>query len=350
MGALFTKRKMLTVATALSLITLIVGSTFTWTSLNSQKVNEWRGSSTITGPGGSLHDDHDNTDGKDKKKHVYIENWGDAILYCRIKLSEYMEMGNPGQNTGSIDVAKNLRNTNNTSTPLLDGTVLADRSIVWTPHVPDTSIADCGKDFHKYFTWSMGGQKWFMPATDSDKQNASQENGSVLSDPKGEYNANTPGAKQTLPSKIISMADYNALSDQGQLDYYWVIDTDGWCYWSQQLRPGKTTGLLLNEVTRTNEPIKKDYYYAVNVEAEMADYTFGFPRALQSATPTTPDDFTNWITGAAGVEKATPEAAQLLKDMFLRAVEEGDYGTNVDVNQAEQTIDQIINNNQTNEP
>jgi len=358
MLAMFTKRKLLAGATALSLVTLIVGSTFTWTSLNSQRLNEWRGTSSSEGPGGSLHDDHDNNTPNDPHKDVYIENWGDNLLVARIKLSEYMETGDKNSNAGSIDNTTLVRNANDTATSLLPNTISPDNKIIFTTHIPAASVADCGLDFHTYWNWAMGGSKYYMPASSGDIAAAKASNSSILTDITG-YDANSAGAKQTLDCSVITMADYLALPAASQLaNNYWIMDTDGWAYWSQLIAPGTATGLLLHTVDRTSEPIDGMYYYAINVKAQMADLTglYGILKANASNSNTNaltasvtsaltstpiPDDFTDWITGAAGTEKATTDAANLLGKLFVNAVASGDLA-GIDQGQAQTAVNALI--------
>ena len=351
MKPFFTKRKAMAVITSISLIALIVSGTFAWTSLNSQRVNEWRGTGTGTsrGPGGSLHDDHDNNSGKDPMKDVYIENWGDEPLIVRIKLSEYMELG---KNAGSVEPNNDnvlARLANNESVPLLAGTVLAGGVISWTPHIPAASVEVCDKEFHSYWSWVMGGKKFYMPATEAQRQAAA--NGYVVSNTTI-YNGTEAGVKETLDCTVITMEQWKAMADDD--GYYWVIDKDGWAYWSRYLKPGTATGLLLNRVNRTQKPITQQYFYGINVQGEMADMASPFGASVAPAaaaldsfvTPSAltagesdPDDFSNWITGI-GVEKATPDAVDLLKSIVRSAIDDGVFGDELEV--SDNMLDEIF--------
>ena len=329
MKAFFSKRKIMAAVTCLSLVALIVTGTFAWTSLTSQKVNEWRGSgiSNGTGPGGSLHDDHDNESGTDSRKDVYVENWGDVPLLVRIKLSEYMEIGT---NAGMVTIRDDkslVRSAGNSSIPLYEESLVGD-VINWMTHIPEDSVINCGKEFHKYWTWAMGGSKYYKPATEAQKEAARQTNESVITD-----NGNYTSGSQTLNCSVITIDEWLALpSATRNQNNYWYIDNNGWAYWSHYLAPGEATGLLLSRVNKTSEPISGRYYYAINVEAQMADYESPFVNtnvttaeealALIDAAPSTPTDFTNWITGTE-TEKASDEAIEALKFVFVEAIDDG---------------------------
>ena len=346
MKSFFTKRKALTAITSLSLIALIVSSTFAWTSLNSSQVNEWRGLGSAKGPGGSLHDDHDNSKDNDPMKDVYVENWGDEALLVRIKLSEYMETGkNAGKFLPPVDGSL-VRDPSNNSSPLINGSVLSGGVIDWAAHAPDISVEDCGLGFHTYWSWLMGGSKFYIPATEAEKEAGRQNNSSVLTDASGNvYNASTPGVKETLNAIVITMEDWLNLPSSDH-NSYWAVDEDGWAYWAGYLKPGEATGLLLHKVERTNEKIRDDFYYAINVQAQMADmrspFTSGTSRSGLSAV--SPDDFTTWISGV-GTEKASNNAIELLRRVYTKAVDEGVFGEDVNSSDVQQNIDIIFNGN-----
>jgi hypothetical protein len=318
----------------ISLAALLVSGTFAWTSLNSQKVNEWRGNgSTSQGPGGSLHDDHDNSKTNDPRKDVYIENWGDKMIYARVRLSEYMEIG-PG--AGQIQGNSNplTRLAANTSTPLLAGTVLSGGVIQFTPHIPNgTDPTDCGEEFHVYWDWEMGGGKIYKPATEAEKEAGRLNNSSVLSD-NNDYDRLSGDLKNTLSGGVYVL-DSNSTPGTG-----WFIDKEGWAYWGGFLMPGQATSLLLHKVTRTNTPIPDNYYYAINVEAHMWDA----PDVLTSTSPSVgtsaePDDITSLIQGV-GVEKPSDDALEFLKKIFIKTADEGAFV--IEPDEAKDIIEEIF--------
>ncbi|MCL1858845.1 MAG: hypothetical protein FWF92_06390 [Oscillospiraceae bacterium] len=224
-------RKFLISAALLVIVMILMAGTFAWTQ-TVNKVNEFIG--TKTGDV-ILHDDFDG-----HKKHVYVENPNNVELFVRIKLNEAMKLG-----------SNSWRPTTNSD---------------WHTHTPGASCADCGNynadnhKFHDYFTWTLGGQKWYMPGTSA-----------VVTD-NNVYNSSTPGARQTPNAQIITMAVYMQMTDQQGKDYIgWIYDTDGYAYWSQPLGYQEATGLLLNNVATSSSLYNTDYYYAIDVILETVD-------------------------------------------------------------------------------
>jgi len=355
------KRIALTVVTTLSLATLVVGATFAWTSLNSQKVNEWRGTSS-EGSGVTTHDDHDNNKDNDPMKDVYVENWGTELVYVRIKLSEYMELGSTAGQVAANpnDATQLLRQSGNTSTPLVAGTVDNNGAIIWSTHIPGPSVTDCGLDFHQYWNWTMGGQKIFKLTTQDQKNSAASSNNSLVLWDTTDYSSSTglsdadlaaQGLGRTLPCSVITMDQYKALSSADKkANYYWVIDKDGWAYWADLLSPNTATGLLLHTVDRTDKAMPDKYYYAINVLSQAADISSPFTTAAIAPSAASlnavsaaagPDDFSTWVYGTQ-TDKASPDAVALMKDLFDQANADGDFG-NQTVNQAVYNV--IFNTN-----
>jgi hypothetical protein len=147
----------------------------------------------------------------------------------------------------------------------------------WKAHTPSkddaTAMADmvnCGHGvsdglFHSYFTWEMGGQKWYMPS-DGTKQ--------VVQD-TANYTKDTPGAKETPFASLISakaFLDLYKTDEAAALGFVgWIYDTDGYAYWSKPLLKGDATGLLLHKVVTAEALKDKEYYYAINVVLEAID-------------------------------------------------------------------------------
>ena len=54
----------------------------------------------------------------------------------------------------------------------------------------------------------------------------------------------------------------------------WVLDTDGWCYWSQILKPGDATNLLLAQVlVNPGSVINDNYEYFIDVQMQVCNAT-----------------------------------------------------------------------------
>lgn len=296
------KHKTLTAIIAASLALIIMlGGTFAWQSINQTALNEVY--STVN-PGGRLHDDYvDITYGADEiadfptmtfNKDVYVENFtslsnNGVQVYARVRLDEYMEIG------------KNAGLSDSEATSVVPGSTLNDKNS-WVTHVMNND-AD---PFHKYWTWDLDGQTKYMPTFNKDKNSLEADiNGvfpnfeSTYTDYAGVtdkfadvtektdaaiYERNADGTtkksvnethtvKDTLTSTVISMAAYqeiladgNPYNDTGD---YWVWDTDGWAYWANPILPDTATGLLLDEIKRTDVIIDEDWYYAINVVAQF---------------------------------------------------------------------------------
>lgn len=276
------KKKTYAILTAAVLILVgILSGSFAWQSISQNAKNELNGEAT--NPGGRLHDDFDG-----KNKDVYVENFGDQKLYVRVRLDEYMELGE-GAGTG-----KNARS-------LVDGAVF-DKVTTWTVHKPGAAIEDCqngnGKDtFHDFIEWEMGGKTVYMPTFNTNKDSLKADINGTLTGKFGkaydDYRSYEEGqketgteiwdddannieddnvkkvekehtAKVTPEAKVVKMADW----DQEPGDV-WVVDTDGWAYYAKGIEPGEATGLLLNGITVKNEPAEK-WYYAINVIGQFA--------------------------------------------------------------------------------
>lgn len=84
-------------------------------------------------------------------------------------------------------------------------------------------------------------------------------------------------AKQTLNAEVMTMERYMARlasTAEGNDNFdgtgdFWVYDTDGWAYWANPIDPATATGLLLNGISRADEIINQDWYYAINVVAQF---------------------------------------------------------------------------------
>ena len=103
---------------------------------------------------------------------------------------------------------------------------------------------------------------WFSERTV--KCDISSKNPDRMSD---SVNSGGVKAKHTLPASVLTMAQW--LDEGSPVGTYWVIDADGWAYWTKPLMPGEATGLLLDKVTLKSPP-ELDYYYGILVDAQMA--------------------------------------------------------------------------------
>ncbi|MDR1558249.1 MAG: hypothetical protein LBS84_00885, partial [Clostridiales bacterium] len=312
---MLSKRKLFTATTSLSLCALLVAGTFAWSNFNSSRINTWTGEGTppsVTGPGGTLHDDHC---ADEPNKDVYVENWGDDPLFVRIKLSEYMEVGEGAGLKREPD--------RNNAVSLVNDTSIDDYS-TWTAHAANSDDEDpskpAGDVFHEYWSWTMGGQKNYFPAPESERGRetggyAYVDSGSPEILHQLDVNVGGDHAKQTLNAVVMAMSQWEAMGEP--IGSYWVLDTDGFAYWAAPLLPGEATGLLVDRVESIKEPVG-DYYYGIFVDAQMAtkDGVAGdnYEVFLQNATP----------QGASLLNKIVNSPVSKVSIMVDKAID-GDY-------------------------
>jgi hypothetical protein len=245
-----------TAALAAVVVAVALAATGTWAYTNfvQQETNEVDGTST---PGVRLHDDFANVGSaelnKVENKDVYVENYGDHPQFVRIKLSEYVQ----------LDTEK-----------VLPANAQVGDPSTWYVHTPVGTAAGVHEDpdgdtFHDWWTWTLGSSttKFYKKTTNKDDTSPL-----VDQDPTGSYSAVSDTVGQTLPSAVLTMAEWLALGDADARKAYqgWVWDTDGWAYWVGPLKAGDATGLLLDAVTMTVVPEAKDFHYKINVALQAA--------------------------------------------------------------------------------
>lgn len=277
-------------AVALSAAIILTG-TFAWQSINQEAKNEVQGAGI--NPGGRLHDDFN---GETKK--VYVENFGEEIIFARVRLDEYLELGDgAGLKTGDEGF------DGKTATPLVADTDINDPS-TWTPHKPGDTIEECNTaepGFHDYFKWTLGGKTVYMPTFDKNKDSLDADvngtlDGGSTGKPYGDYIEYQAGDKET--GNAVYDADDNTIQDENitsqreehtavetpeatvitmqdwidngrQQGNFWVYDVDGWAYWANPITPGQATGLLLASIEQIAEP-DEDWYYSINAVGQFA--------------------------------------------------------------------------------
>jgi len=250
----------------------MIFGTFAWTNFNARTMSVFRGVGSSVNPGATLHYDFD-PDGSNKD--IYIENWGTEDLFVRVRLKEYMELGSGAGLKAVYDpeTGESVSNPQNSAQSLISGANINDTN-TWEIHfpkenAPNESVGDLG--FRKYWQWNMGGQKYYFPADETERENmefiSEHSPAGLTATCVNDYGVQT---KLTRYAQVLTMAQW--VSDGSNVGDYWVIDTDGWAYWASPLEPGDATGLLLNGVTRVEYP-ELDYYYGVFAEAQMATRT-----------------------------------------------------------------------------
>lgn len=221
-------------------------------------------------PGGRLHSDFNGSSCK-----IYVENFAEEPIYARIKLAEYMEIG---QEAGiNLDLAPEERKISLVTT----GANYNDSS-TWTTRYYDEGVENATDT---YWTWTMGGQTVYMPTFNTDKNSLEPDiNGTyegTTADDSVHYDDYYPYyegeeltvdgvthiAKLTETAEIISMEEWNNLSEADKETAYWVYDTDGWVYYSKSILPGIATGVFLNSINMIKMP-DDNCYYTIRIISE----------------------------------------------------------------------------------
>ena len=275
-----------TVATLGVASAVLLTGTYAWQSLNQEALNE---ASAVVNPGGRLHDDFDyNND----IKRIYVENFGDRDIYARIKLTEYMEIGNEaGQNLTEADRNVELITTtanynDKTTWPIYhylnEGNETFEywnfdfggEAVAYLPTFnmnKDSLKADIngtyGAGYSDYVSYDdrVGEQIEGTEIKDNDTNTIEEENPT-------EENVTETVANHTVAttkaSCVISMEEWNALDEatQGTTEC-WVYDTDGWAYWSKPIAKGTATGTLINDIDVKN--VDDSWFYALNATAQF---------------------------------------------------------------------------------
>jgi len=263
---------------------IMMGGTYAWKDFTQAKTNKFRG---FTDADVTLHDEFDGVN-----KDVFVENSGTAVIYVRIRMDEYMEVGG-----APFDTTAHVRDK---------GT--------WMPHTyHGTAAEDCGHmdeyhRFHDYYTWEMSGaQRNFSQGTPGLVYAKLDADGKVEANPAG----GQPTAAAAAP---IRMSEYfplknkeimgTAMSAEELAKWMpatttgcWLLDDtpggDGWAYWSMPLLPGTATNLLLDSVTKTDREPTDDWFYGIDIK-------------LQAVTE---NDFGRWAESGFTV---SPAALQLI--------------------------------------
>ncbi len=318
------KRKKAVAATIAAAAILLAG-TFAWTSISQQAKNE---AIVDINPGGRLHDDFNGTN-----KDVYVENFNskediNAVpIYARIRLDEYMEIG---QEAGKKDIADDKRLADSVAG---DGDI--NNTSTWQTYIPGENTVKNNDAFRKYWTWDLGNSsvtgRYYMPTFDKNKDSLDadingtyqgttkdddihyddyREYGSTSTETADEFydwdsdtiheddginkydNGGIKPYDETMPidfadvlrkenilhkaepitktAQVITMAQWlDPEGDyQGAPGDYWVYDTDGWAYWANPIMPGETTGMLLDGIRMHKIP-DDSWYYGINVVAQF---------------------------------------------------------------------------------
>jgi len=234
------KKKFAAVTAGVLAAALLIGGAFAWTDFSQSATNRFRGH---VDPDVVLHDDFEAGVNKD----VYVENAGDPDtapdLIVRVKFNEYLQIG---------------------ENPIV-GTDPSDKS-TWKTHTFNPDADSCNLDTHDYYTWEMTGEKkTYKPGTGNTGNYTYTVDQTF---PDGTV------AKETLAKAApVTMAEYIATKASYTGPARWILDTDGWCYWSELLAPGTATNLLLDDVVRTAKGFDDNHAYFIDVLLEASNAT-----------------------------------------------------------------------------
>lgn len=326
------KRKTVTSIIAVALTAVIIfGGTFAWQSISQEALNEV--AATRNPGGRLHDDFVDITyDSQGNKKYdtmtfnkdVYVENFtsyadNGVQVFARVRLDEYMELG---ENAGVAE--------NTTAKSVVDGATL-DNKDSWTTHVPGKDSVFNDKDpFHEYWNWDIITDKAaaddgivdYLPTYNKNKDSLEADINGTFDKEFSDYTKYTEGqvitgkyeivdnddndvdeldndhvdlnaviegtqvlgenynqhvtvekkdhtVEKSLSAYVITMAQWEALPDAEKTGDFWVWDEDGWAYWANPINPETATGVLLNGISRKENVINEDWYYAINVVAQF---------------------------------------------------------------------------------
>ncbi|WP_213495991.1 hypothetical protein [Lactococcus formosensis] len=284
------KRKLRNIA-ILSLLGLI-GGTFAFTAFNQQAINDRLRDNEVE-VGGRVHDYYNrDTENKD----IFVENYGQTPIMARIRLSEFMEIQERGQDN---------------FTPVVEGTS-RENTQGWSTYIPsgtnlNTRTGEGADRLNQYsnltFGWTRNGQTapWYLPTFNHDEEDlrtaAAGDALDYLEDgathpgdgtdgywSEGESHDNSAGTwpgsmviretAQNLPQdhEPITLQAWAALEEEEKNGNFWVIDQNtGWAYWANALNAGQTTSYLLDaaEMTPIADAINGTYYYGIHVDSQL---------------------------------------------------------------------------------
>ena len=323
------KRRAAIIAVTCAILVALSG-TFAWQSISQQALNEAKGISNpggrlhddYSGPDGTKDVYVENFGDQDIFARVRLDEYMEIGKGAGTKGTYSEETGWTASADNKATSLVNGANINDvtTWTTHLPGDVDANIS---TGDESKTQWTDSSKTFRNYFTWTMGGegdnngQTVYMPTFNKNKDSlAADINGTLegkngtayadyveytkdqtvsgtvyedaddntvdegANDPTKKGNGGTESvnfraiqgqnhtAKETLTASVITMATYQSMDDEGKTAFAgWVYDADGWAYWSQPIKAGTATGLLLDEVSTKDKA--DEWYYGINVVAQF---------------------------------------------------------------------------------
>ena len=276
------KKKFAAVMASILALALLIGGAFAWTDFSQSAINRFRGN---VDPDVTLHDDFEPNVNKD----VYVENTGEVDLIVRVKFNEYFQIGN-------VPIVGGNANDKDTWETHMFPTGAQTGSI---PAVVGELDDNCKLDSHEYFSWLISGAtKIYKPGT-GEMGNYTYIEGQTFPD-------NTV-AKPTLPEMApITMAEYiaNKATYDAEANGRWILDTDGWCYWSKLLVKDTATNLLLDNVVKTKDP-DDNYLYNIDVILQASNVTEAYLLVAKGMSVDAENNILGDLTGVIKLKDGT---------------------------------------------
>lgn len=286
------KRKMLSVTLAVAMVaTMLLSGTLAY-FYQSNAIN------TVTGQQlKKLAIAHDDFDPETGNKDVYVENAGESTLYVRVRLTESYQDNSAGGERAYKDgygvTADGKHGEMNHST----------KNINFAGEWASGGGTDA--DFHaNYFAWTTGsdsktflrgtittGEKFYSTDASSERYllegvaHDSMNDGTLYTwtEEKNDIYGKTASCDGIIGARTwVNAAGYDGdssdpLSSAMWKKNYsgWLVGADGWMYWSQPLKKGEATGLLLDHVEKLGKVADDqfDYEYKIYVDFEAVDDT-----------------------------------------------------------------------------
>ena len=308
---------------AIVAMALIVGGVFAWADNSQHRTNVLTGGNLHEKPDVVLIEDFEEPDdwreGDELKKEIWIKNTGDALLYVRLQLKEYMDIAKIAYSyseefllvdtDGKFVASAGTAQADRASFKLaLDnmGLVYEDSQIVALRAYGETGdrfyLATSGTtningkygkrlllDYDQAAPRSLvdGVLRGSYEETIDHKNHPTSEclyTPHLWNDPPAGLNNCGQGddgdglgfhdyVEWLLGANLIMLSGWD-----GQPVAAWILDDgsdEGWAYWGESLRPGESTTRLLESIKLIRQP-DGPFYYAIHVDMQAVDWYIDF--------------------------------------------------------------------------
>ena len=302
-------------------LALVVGGVFAWVDNSQHKSNVITGGGLYDKPDAVLvekfEEPEDPVPGEEIEKNVWVKNTGDSLIYVRLQLKEYMEIGkityayseeflfvdSDGKFLASAGVTAANRASFKAALDAM-GLVYEDSQIVAYRAYGETAeklYLATGESTHingKYGKRLLLDYNQAEPRSlvEGVARGSYEETIDHKNHPTGEclytphlWNDPPPapgncGQGDDGGEPALGFHDYfewalgtpliRLSAWDGQPVAAWILDDtgdEGWAYWGEALRPGEETPRLLEGITLLRRP-DGPYYYAIHVDMQAVDW------------------------------------------------------------------------------